>query len=75
MAKAHGVTLAPSMTHTEKYVALHRAAPDMRKPLRTLTMAYERTAYAGESLTKEQQNTAIEACESICKHVKKAASP
>jgi hypothetical protein len=41
------------------------AVPEVRGPLRTLTIAFERTHYEGESLTDEHRATAIAAFESI----------
>lgn len=70
LAKTHGVTLSPSMTPREKYATLREAAPEERGPLRTLTAAYEHTAYAGRPLTEEQRNAAIEACNAICKRLR-----
>jgi hypothetical protein len=37
----------------------------MCEPLRTLTIAFERTHYGGKSLTDEQRATAVAAFESI----------
>ena len=59
------VTLAPHMTHWERYGALEAAVPEVREPLRTLTVAFERTHYGRKSLTEEQQNAAIAAFQSI----------
>jgi len=59
------VTLAPHMTHWERYGAIEAAIPEVREPLRTLTVAFERTRYGGKSLTGEQQNAAIAAFQSI----------
>ena len=65
LAKASTVTLLPSMTHWERYGALEAANPKVREPLRTLTVAFERTHYGGKSLTGEQQDAAIAAFQSI----------
>ena len=59
------VTLPPHMTHWERYGALEAAVPEVREPLRTLTVAFERTHYGRKSLTEEQQNAAIAAFQSI----------
>ena len=59
------VTLAPHMTHWERYGAIEAAIPEVREPLRTLTVAFERTHYGGKPLTEEQQNAAIAAFQSI----------
>lgn len=59
------VTLTPEMTHWERYGAIEAAIPEVREPLRTLTVAFERTSYGGKSLTGEQQNAAIAAFQSI----------
>jgi hypothetical protein len=53
------------MTHWERYGALEAAVPEVREPLRTLTVAFERTHYGRKSLTEEQQNAAIAAFQSI----------
>jgi hypothetical protein len=65
LAKASTVTLLPSMTHWERYGAIEAAIPEARQPLRTLTVALERTHYGDKSLTEEQQNAAIAAFQSI----------
>jgi len=44
---------------------IEAAVPEIREPLRTLTIAFERTHYGGKSLTDEQRATAIAAFESI----------
>jgi hypothetical protein len=53
------------MTHWEWYDAIEAAIPEVREPLRTLTVAYERTRYGGKSLTEKQQKDAIAAFQSI----------
>ena len=65
LASRAGVTLAPHMTHWEHYAVIEAAVPEIREPLRTLTIAFERTHYGGKSLTDEQRATAIAAFESI----------
>ncbi|MGA7075159.1 MAG: DUF4129 domain-containing protein [Halobacteriota archaeon] len=65
LAKASTVTLLPNMTHWERYGAIEAAIPEVREPLRTLTVAFERTHYGGKSLTEEQRNAAIAAFKSI----------
>jgi hypothetical protein len=65
LASRAGVTLAPHMTHWEHYAVIEAAIPEVREPLRTLTIAFERTHYGGKSLTDEQRATAVAAFESI----------
>jgi hypothetical protein len=65
LASRAGVTLAPHMTHWEHYAVIEAAVPEMREPLRTLTIVFERTHYGGKSLTDEQRSAAIAAFESI----------
>ena len=65
LASRAGVTLAPHMTHWEHYAVIEAAVPEMREPLRTLTLAFERTHYGGKSLTDEERATSIAAFQSI----------
>ena len=70
LSDAGRLSIASSMTHWEKYDIIQAAMPDVSPPLRTLTIAYERTTYAGISLTEDERIAAVEACKSIHQHVK-----
>jgi len=65
LASRAGVTLAPHMTHWEHYAVIEAAVPEMREPVRTLTLAFERTHYGGKSLTDGQREAAINAFRTI----------
>jgi hypothetical protein len=65
LASRAGVTLEPHKTHWEHYAEIEAAVPDMGEPLRTLTIAFERTQYGGKSLTDAQREAAIDAFRSI----------
>ena len=69
LVTTHEVKIASSATHWEKYYAVEAAVPDVRAPLRTLTVLYERANYAGKALTDEQRNAALEAFRAIKAHV------
>jgi hypothetical protein len=53
------------MTHWEQYAVIEAAVLDMGEPLRTLTIAFERTHYGGKSLTDGQREAAINAFRTI----------
>jgi hypothetical protein len=53
------------MTHWGRYGALEAGHPEVREPLHTLTLAFERIHYEGKLLADEQQNAAIAAFQSI----------
>jgi len=65
LASRADVTLEPHKTHWEQYAEIEAAVPDMGEPLRTLTIAFERTHYGGKSLTDAQREAAIDAFQSI----------
>jgi hypothetical protein len=65
LALRAGVTLEPHKTHWEHYAEIEAAVPDMGEPLRTLTIAFERTQYGGKSLSDAQREAAIDAFRSI----------
>lgn len=65
LASRAGVTLAPHMTHWERSAVIEAAVPELREPLHTLTIAFERTHYGGKSLTDAQREAAIDAFQTI----------
>ena len=74
LASRAGVTLAPHMTHWEHYAVIEAAIPEVREPLRTLTIAFERTHYGGKSLTDAQREAAINAFRAINTSSERATS-
>jgi hypothetical protein len=70
-AAAH-VRLAAHMTHSEKSWAIQAALPDASAALRELTTAYELVNYGGRSLTQAQRDAALNAFDSLRRHVKGA---
>jgi hypothetical protein len=60
------------MTHSEKSWAIQAALPDASAALRELTTAYELVNYGGRSLTQAQRDAALNAFDSLRRHVKGA---
>ncbi|MGZ4853237.1 MAG: hypothetical protein ACXV3D_08660 [Halobacteriota archaeon] len=71
LVNAGDISLAPHMTYWERYDAIETAMPEVRVPLRRLTLSYELCHYRDKPLAKEDQDAALEAFRSIMEHVEK----
>ncbi len=71
LVAASGVSLAPHMTYWERYDAIETAMPEVREPLRRLTLSYELCHYREKPLVQGDQDAALAAFRSITELVEK----